>query len=326
MIKMSMVEKIDNILNIKNTNLFVVSFKNKMKIYDIKNANEKLIQTIINKTYCFLTFNQNIFISYNLNYISLYYNIKGSKIYQLSSKLKLVGSKSITKLNKKILLVLLDNKKLYKIDIINMNIEQIDLPFITEKEEEEELEFKLPKIVFDFQKKNSFIYNNKGNIYIYIEDILYYIKYINNKFEFIESFNFSPLKAVNYLSNKYIKLSNIIINCINILLDFDEYNGYINNYINYIIFYRPKIKSNSKKDLIIKSLLEPTTNKRKSNKKMNFNNKMKNKYIENIKKEKSIKKIFINNKKEKKNIFKRNFNLYSKQKVSHPNSFKKNYR
>ena len=127
-------EKIYNILNIKNTNLFVVSFKNKMKIYDIKNANEKLIQTIINKTYSFLTFNQNIFISYNLNYISLYYNIKGSKIYQLSSKLKLVGSKNITKLNKKILLVLLDNKKLYKIDIINMNIEQIDLPFITEKE------------------------------------------------------------------------------------------------------------------------------------------------------------------------------------------------
>ena len=71
-------------------------------------------------------------------------------------------------------MVLLNNKKLYKIDIINMNIEQIDLPFITEKEEEEELEFKLPKIVFDFKKKNIFIFNNKFNIYIYIEDILYY--------------------------------------------------------------------------------------------------------------------------------------------------------
>ena len=83
-------EKIYNILNIKNTNLFVVSCGNKMKIYDINNANEKLIQIINNKAISFINLNQNIFISYNNEYISLYYNIKGSKIYQLSSKLKLV--------------------------------------------------------------------------------------------------------------------------------------------------------------------------------------------------------------------------------------------
>ena len=126
-------EKIYNILNIKNTNLFVVSCENKMKIYDINNANEKLIQIINNKADSFLNFNQNIFISYNNEYISLYHNIKGNKMYQLSSKLKLVGKKSITKLNKKILLVFLDNTKLYKINIINMNIEEIDISFIMMK-------------------------------------------------------------------------------------------------------------------------------------------------------------------------------------------------
>ena len=297
-IRMTIEEKIDNIFNIKNLNLFIVSCENKMKIYDINNANEKLIQIINNKADSFLNFNQNIFISYNNEYISLYHNIKGNKMYQLSSKLKLVGKKSITKLNKKILLVFLDNTKLYKINIINMNIEEIDISFIMMK-------LKLVWIICGFPKDNAFIYSNKKNIYIYICFNLYYIKYINNKFEFIGTFHFSQLNAINYLSNKYIKLSNIIINCINKVFDdiyyYDDFNNYINDNINYC---RPKIDSNSKKELNI--LLEPT------------------------KKRKSIEKnqkIFINNKKKRKKKKKNKFiNLYSKNIVNHPNRFKKNYR
>lgn len=245
--------------------------------------------------------NKNNFICYNYENISLYKNIKGAKIYQLSSKINLIGNKSLTKLNEKILLVLLNHEQLYTINLRNMKIEEIKLPFIIHYD----------KVMINgqlfYESKSepySFIYNNKDNIYIYSDDILYHIKYNNNEFNLVESFKFNKLQVVNYISNNYIKLNNIVINCTN-NLDF-YYNNFfsikydIDEFYNDIIYFRPQIELNTGKELNIKYLLE-------SNNKETI-------YI----------KIFGEIKKKNKSI--RRYKLNSKKIINYAKSFKKKYR
>ena len=93
-----------------------------METFDINNLNEKPIQVISNNSFSNFNFNGNIIISYNYEYISLFHNIKGTKIYQLSSKLKLPGEKYLTKLNGKILLILLNNEILYTMNTMVLYI------------------------------------------------------------------------------------------------------------------------------------------------------------------------------------------------------------
>ena len=149
-IKLSIKEQISNILKIRNSNLFVISCKNKMKIYEINQSNKKLIQEINNGSISCLNFHHNMFISYNFEYISLYQSIMGTKIYQLSSKIKLFGNKCLTKLNGKILLVLLDNYKLYAINLKSMEIELINFP-IKNKNQRSDL---YDELFFLFEKGN----------------------------------------------------------------------------------------------------------------------------------------------------------------------------
>ena len=294
---------INNIFLIKKKNLLLIDSINEIIIFDIINMDEKPIQIIYNNkfNYSCLILNQNIFISYNFENISLYQNIKGTKIYQLSSKLKLIGDKHLTKLNGKLLLILLNNKKLYILNIRNMEIKQIYLPFLIVNIKD--IEYK-SFIMFDYIYVNSFIYKNRDNIYIYIKGILYYIKYINNEFQFIKSFEFDQLKAINYLSNKYNKLNNIEINCL--------YNSNFKEIIYDLIFFYLKYN----KDRI--SYYRPYIEIKKA---LNIK-----KFF--FKKELRHKKILINNKKTKKykDIFIMKKNLKTKKIVNYSNSFKKKYR
>ena len=286
---------IENIFLINNKNLLAICILNRIEIYDINNLNEKPIQVINNDSFSNFNFNSNIFISYNYEYISLYQNIKGTKIYQLSSKIKLEGNKYLTKLNGNILLILLNNQILYTMNIRNMQITaQINVSFqiITEKKHKGFLSFQ----IFNFGKKYGYIYNNKNDIYIYTKNILYYIKYINNGFQIIKSFEIDELRAINYISNKYIKLDNLKINCI-----YNNYNKY-SSFFGQIIFALTPIKNNndivyyrpikSKKELKVKEYLFKKELKHKKNK---------NKFI-------------------------RKKNLNYKKIVNNPKSFKKKYR
>ena len=134
-IKMPINDIIYNFMIIKNKNLLVISFRDKIIIYEITNSNKKQIQIIYNnRCNTCLNINQNNFICYDYENISLYQNIKGTKIYQLSSKINLIGNKSLTKLNGKILLALLNHEQLYTINLRNMKIEEINLPFIIHHE------------------------------------------------------------------------------------------------------------------------------------------------------------------------------------------------
>ena len=82
-------EIINNIIFIKSKNLLVLSLENNITIFDINNINDIPIQVIYNKSDSCLNLNENIFISYNYEYISFYKNVIGTKIYKLLSKLKL---------------------------------------------------------------------------------------------------------------------------------------------------------------------------------------------------------------------------------------------
>ena len=296
---------IKNIFFIKNKNLLLINSIDNIAIFDINNLNEKPIQVIYKVSFCNLILYRNIFISYNYEYISLYQNIKGTKIYQLSSKLKLIGKKYITKLNGKILLIFLNNEILYSMNIKNLEITQMNLLFkIKNKRNMENESFILSysKLMEKYGKEDCFIYNNKNNIYIYAENILYYIKYIDNEFQFIKSFEINELDVINYMSNKYIKLNNLKINCIS-NLNFKPkvfFNLYMDSYFyKYdILYYRPSNMINKvlSEDYCIKKELI-----RNDKKVIYIKKKIKNKFI----------------KKKKAN---------SKKIINHPKSFKKNYR
>ena len=296
---------IKNIFFIKNKNLLLINSIDNIAIFDINNLNEKPIQVIYKDSFCNLIFYRNIFISYNYEYISLYQNIKGTKIYQLSSKLKLIGKKYITKLNRKILLIFLNNEILYSMNIKNLEITQMNLLFKIKNKRNMENEIFIlsySKLMEKYGKEDGFIYNNKNNIYIYAENILYYIKYIDNKFQFIKSFEINELGVINYMSNKYIKLNNLKINCIsNFNFNLKRiFNLYMNSYFyKYdIIYYRPSNMINKvlSEDYCIKKELI-----RNDKKVIYIKKKIKNKFI----------------KKKKAN---------SKKIINHPKSFKKNYR
>ena len=287
---------IKNIFLIKNKKLLVICFETKMAIFDINNLNEKAIQVIYNASFLNFNFNQNIFISSNYEYISLYQNIKGTQRYQLSSKLKIEGKKYLTKLNGQMLMILLNNELLYTMNIRNMKITQIKLPF--------QINYgtKYKELIYKFIEKykiESFLYNNKNNIYIYAKDRLYYIKYINNEFQFIKSFEFDELNAINYISNKYIKLNYLKINCISNFKEtvFSFVILISSNYYERILYDRP--------NKMIKMI----------NIKKPF-----------FKKEFTHKKIFVDIKKKNKNKFIKKKNLNTKKIVNNPKSFKKNYR
>ena len=294
---------INNIFLIKKKNLLLIDSINEIKIFDIINLNEKPIQIIYlnNCNNSCLIFNQNIFISYNYENISLYQNIKGTKIYQLSSKLKLIGNKCLTKLNGKILLILLNNKKLYTLNIRNMEIRQINLPFLINKKNIKYKSF--IHMYFElFIDDNYFIYKNKDNIYIYIKNILYYIKYNNNEFQFVGLVEISVFQAIYYISYKYMKLNNIEINYI---FNFDSKIGDTNSFSDYkngILYYRPNMET--KKALNIKKYF--------------FEKELKHKKIL----------IDINKAKKYKNNFtmKRNLKAKTKKIVNYSKSFKKKYR
>ena len=287
--------KISNIFLIKNKNLLVIESDNKMETFDINKLNEKPIQVISNNSFSNFNFNGNIIIFYNFEYIFLYHNIKGTKIYQLSSKLKLPGEKYFTKLNGKILLILLNNEILYTMNIRNMEISQINFPFqfINERINE---------------KNNGFVYNNKNNIYIYINNYLCYIKYINNELYFIKSFKFNQLKAINYISNKYIKLNNLKFNCI--------YNSYYHRG-DYYLFNKIVLDKNTDVFNINFKSLFLKLNKviTKINIKKFF-----------FKKQLKHKQIFVDIKMKNKNKLIRKKNLNLIKKVNNSKSFKKQYR
>ena len=313
MIKMPSNFKIKNIIYIKNEKLLVVNFQNEIKIFDINNSNGEPIQVIDNSSPSCLNFNKKIFINYNYGSISIYQKIKGTKIYQLSSKLQLFGKKSFTKLNEKILLVLLEHQNIYAINMRNNKIEQIFFQNIINNK----------RTIINEQKSFSltnkagfidFIYSNKNNIYICEIYNFKYIKYINNEYKYIESFQLNELDSINYILKKYVKLNNLIFKCnenlysiyfdihnINlrfylILKDIQGFNYY--NDDRYLInYYKPKIKANKEKKLSIKIFFEPFIKYRTNKNNIKRNNKY--------------------------NFLKKN-KLNSKKIVNHPKSFKKN--
>ena len=143
--------KINDILFIKKEHLLVVSFDYKIEIYEMNNLIGEPIQKIYNKSNNLFNFNKNIFINYNYEFISFFEKIIGTQLYQLASNIKLEGEKQLIKINEKILLVLLDNKKLYKINRIKMKVEEINIPF-------------------ENYYKIYFLYNNKENIYLHVRN------------------------------------------------------------------------------------------------------------------------------------------------------------
>ena len=295
-------EPFKNICLIKKKNLLIIDSIYKIKIFDIINLDEKPIQTIyIGFNNSFLILNQNIFIIYNYENISFYQNIKGTKIYQLSSKLKLIRNKCLTKLNGKILLILLHNEILFTLNLRNMEIKQKIFLFQIINGYFVEYESFFHLYFSKFSGDYNIFYKNKNNIYLYNKNNLIYIKYINNEFQFIKTFEFDELKAIDYISNKYIKLKNIEINCI---FNFIPYNKFydikLSDYENGILYYRPIIET--KKALNVKKFF--------------------------FKKESKNKNILINNKKAKKykDIFIKKKNIKVNKIVNYSKSFKKKYR
>ena len=300
-------KKINDILFIKNEHLLVVSFDYKIEIYEVNNLIGEPIQKIYNKSNNLFNFTKNIYINYNYDFISFFEKIIGTQLYQLASNIKLEGEKQLIKINEKILLVLLENKKLYKINRIKMKVEEINIPF--------ENDYKI-----------YFLYNNKENIYLHVrnknfifkegymidfyENIdLYNIKYNNNEIKIINKLHLKDLEAINYIANKYIiKENNIKSNCTkNLGLCFFCGNFHYNISSKFSfenIINRLKINIYKQKLLLFEKI-EPDIKDKKDKKEM-------------CKKQK-----YIGFKKKKE---KRGRNYFNSKKIHQPNGFKKKYR
>ena len=100
--------------------------------------------------------------------------------------MQLNGRKEIIKLNEKTIMVLLDYKKIYLINIKTMKINEFYWPFKANN-----------KIVY--------IYNDKNNLYIYENNILYYYIYIKNEFNLIKLFKINENNKINYFLKIYIE-------------------------------------------------------------------------------------------------------------------------
>ena len=284
-------DKINNTIYLKNNRLLVVSYSDKIILYDIENIKGRPIQIIYTNSYFLYNFNKNIFISYTFRNMQLYEIINGQKYYQLLNVYKFQDIEQLIKLNNNLLLVL-KNNNLYTININTMKTNKIYLLYCQDK-----IEIK-------------YICNDKNYLYLYINNIIYYIQYFHNQFQLIKSIKFDkPLVAIDHLCYLKINNNNILIKCKEnknpiylicaekiIRLDFlhfislTEYKEYtIDNFISMSYMFK---ESNTAK-FIISNKSNPKLNyfKIKKNKQKNYNKKNNQK----------------NYNKKKKNYFRKNY-------------------
>lgn len=257
----------NNIILIKKNKLLVISQTDNIKIFDI--INKRTIQNIYNKSSFLFNFNNTIFINCNDNSLSYYQNIIGTNMYQLTSNMQLNGEKEIIKLDKKTIMVLLDHKKIYLIDIKTMKLNEFHQ-------------------LSETNNKFIYIYKDKNNFYIYVNNIIYYYTYIKSKFYLRQSIN-EVYIYTNYFFNRYMGLierkNDIAQNLFSIQILKDEINKMI---VNEIENYELKEMKKNIKIKIFEKNKAKIKNKIIQDKRM-----MKIKRINNnIKKPKSFKKKF----------------------------------
>ena len=191
----------------KTNKLLIISYINNIEIRDINDLNKSPIQIINQKESFLLNIKKDLFITFNIQFISLYKKINNIKLYQLSLikslPLNIFGTyfRRVLKLDNKTIMVANDNI-LYLINIKTMKILQ---------------NFYLT----DYPGEIVFIYKIEDNIYICKENFLILFKYVENQLLFsIFENNSNNLLIFNYLNNlflekQYPKLhKTIIINCI----------------------------------------------------------------------------------------------------------------
>ena len=188
-------------------------------------------------------------------------------MYQLTSNIQLNGEKEIIKLDKKTIMVLLDHKKIYLIDIKTMKLNEFHQ-------------------LSETNNKFIYIYKDKNNFYIYVNNIIYYYTYIKSKFYLRQSIN-EVYIYTNYFFNRYMGLierkNDIAQNLFSIQILKDEINKMI---VNEIENYELKEMKKNIKIKIFEKNKAKIKNKIIQDKRM-----MKIKRINNnIKKPKSLKK------------------------------------
>ena len=169
----------------KNNILFVYLHNNPKKGTIILNINSlSCIQEINNKeSNGFFIMNEDIFITYDDNYNSFYKKINRTKKYEFYCNIKFKQCETLIKINNNTLIA----KTVNNIFSINNKLSKIS------------------KISIFFVDESwiKFIYNIKGNIYLYKGSILYIIKFLNNIYHLINLVAINEDKLIKHLYFKY---------------------------------------------------------------------------------------------------------------------------
>ena len=140
-----------------------------------------IIETINEKNKNIFNFNKDIFILYDRRTLSLYKRVNDSKIYELLSKIELLGIIGVIKIND-IKLMIYSLIGLFEINIKNCKIKEISTYFYKGKYVE-------------------FIVNIKNNFYIYQKDILYILKYSKDDLKLISCYKYDKKEVIKNLLN-----------------------------------------------------------------------------------------------------------------------------
>ncbi len=232
-------------LALKNE-IFILSSSENIKIFNMNSSYKEPIQIINNCKYPHLfNWNDDLFITYNSSFISLYKRICGTKSFQLMSIIKII-QKDDFYIYKLLKLLKLDNKTLMMLN--NKNIYLIDIK-----------KMKINHEIYFFNRFNytKFIYKIKNNIYIFCKYKLFMFQYFKNRMILIKIIKENELVIFNYLLNLSVEAyypnlnKNLIINCVENI----NYCQMMINFLKYDIY-----RSNEKNTSINKILGEKKDN------------------------------------------------------------------
>ena len=254
------------------------------------------IQKIKNKkSNGFFIMNEDIFITYDDNYISFYKKINRTKKYEFYCNIKFKQCETLIKINNNTLIA----KTVNNIFSINNKLLKIS---------------KIP-IFFVDNSLIEFIYNIKGNIYLYKGSFLYIIKFLNNIYHLINLVAINEDKLIKHFYFKYspghVPVKNFIFKEIKkgirnyeslfeivLLFLLEVYKIEYSDFINFLIFedddnkkrfltkYNQKYKKDIKKELFGKKNKLPNYRKELNDKIKNIIKKRN--YIPKCKKNKNF--------------------------------------
>ena len=191
---LSIIKYIDFLYMKESNNLIISTFNNIMILYLNNFSSFKAIisQNINLKQRNLLKIKKNIFIAYNISYISIFKKKDTENIYQLVSTLRFGEINNLIKINSKTLLVS-QIDQIYFVFLDKMKLELINLPLTNMNLNNNE------------EQKIYFMNSIDNYVFLYKNNTFHILYYSNKNLKLITSIKQNEYNTLNYVYNFYIE-------------------------------------------------------------------------------------------------------------------------